>query len=84
MGAHATCIQAAINGAGLACVFNVKAQELIYASKLESILDDWLAPFSGFYLYYSNRAYMPLKIRVFIGYLRENPGQTSPSSEYGE
>ncbi len=68
---HATCIQAAIDGAGLTYVFDVEVRELINSGKLESVLDNWIVPVSGFYLYYPNREYMPLKLRVFIDHMRK-------------
>ncbi|GGP18372.1 LysR family transcriptional regulator [Silvimonas iriomotensis] len=37
---------------------------------LERVLDDWCAPFDGFFLYYPNRALMPRKLRVFIDWFQ--------------
>lgn len=38
--------------------------------RLQSVLDDWLPPYDGLYLYYPSRYQVPPKLRVFIDFLR--------------
>jgi DNA-binding transcriptional LysR family regulator len=66
-------VRAACDGAGLACVLEPFAREALVDGRLESVLDDWLPPFEGFYLYYPSRIQVPPKLRVFIDFLRERP-----------
>ena len=64
-------VRAAIDGIGLATVLEPFARAAIADGRLESVLDAWLPPFDGFYLYYPSRFQVPPKLRVFIDYLRE-------------
>jgi DNA-binding transcriptional LysR family regulator len=64
-------VRAAIEGAGLANVLEPFAREALADGRLESVLDDWLPPYEGFYLYYPSRFQVPPKLRVFIDFLRE-------------
>jgi DNA-binding transcriptional LysR family regulator len=64
-------VRAACDGAGLATVLEPFAREALDDGRLESVLDDWLPPFEGFYLYYPSRFQVPPKLRVFIDFLRE-------------
>jgi DNA-binding transcriptional LysR family regulator len=44
------------------------------AGRLVSVLDAWLPPYDGLYLYYPSRFQVPPKLRVFIDFLRERLG----------
>lgn len=44
-------------------------------SRLESVLDAWLPPYDGLYIYYPSRYQVPPKLRVFIDFLRHHLGQ---------
>ncbi|MFC3651206.1 LysR substrate-binding domain-containing protein [Dyella humi] len=64
-------IRAAEDGIGLTCVLETSARASLDAERLESVLEPWLPPFDGFYLYYPSRFQMPPKLRVFIDFIRE-------------
>ncbi|MFK2890523.1 LysR family transcriptional regulator [Dyella flagellata] len=64
-------LRAAEDGIGLACVLDISARAALDAGRLESVLDPWLPPFDGFYLYYPSRFQVPPKLRVFIDFIRE-------------
>jgi len=64
-------LRAALDGIGLANVLEPFAREALADGRLESVLDDWLPPFDGFYLYYPSRFQVPPKLRVFVDFLRE-------------
>lgn len=62
-------IEAARQGLGLAHVFERLVERDIAEGRLVRVLEDWCAPFPGFFLYYPSRAQMPLKLRHFIDVL---------------
>jgi DNA-binding transcriptional LysR family regulator len=64
-------VRAACDGSGLAYVLEPSARKALADGRLESVLDDWLPPFEGFYLYYPSRFQVPPKLRVLIDFLRE-------------
>lgn len=62
--------RAALDGAGLAFVFDGAVEEDIRAGRLVSVLEDWCAPFDGAYIYYPSRRQMRPALRAFIDYFR--------------
>lgn len=65
--------RAAIDGLGLAQLFEWEVAGDLAAGRLRRVLDDWLQPFDGWYIYYPAREQMAPKLRVFIDFMRE-PG----------
>ncbi|MFH5924415.1 LysR family transcriptional regulator [Roseomonas xinghualingensis] len=63
-------LSAAINGVGFFVTFEGWAREAIAAGKLVSLLEDWLPPFEGPFLYYPSRRHMPAALRAFIDFIR--------------
>lgn len=68
----ATALRAALNGVGLRHALLLDVQEHLAAGRLETVLDAWLPPYEGFFLYYSSRAQIPSKLRVFIDCVRKH------------
>jgi DNA-binding transcriptional LysR family regulator len=64
-------LRAAQDGIGLACMLEISARAGIDSGLLECVLEPWLPPFDGFYLYYPSRFQVPPKLRVFIDFIRE-------------
>jgi DNA-binding transcriptional LysR family regulator len=64
-------VQAALDGLLLVHTLEPVVREHIAAGRLQTVLDAWLPPFDGFYLYYPSRLQVPPKLRVFIDFLRE-------------
>ncbi len=62
---------AALAGLGLAQLFEWEVADDLAAGRLQRVLDDWLQPFDGWYIYYPAREQMAPKLRVFIDFLRE-------------
>jgi DNA-binding transcriptional LysR family regulator len=63
-------LSAAVQGGGLAYVFeNFAARELASAT-VEQVLEPFCPPAEAFYLYYANRAQMPGKLRAFIDFVQ--------------
>ncbi|MBC7667868.1 MAG: LysR family transcriptional regulator [Gemmatimonadaceae bacterium] len=61
---------AAVAGVGLLATFEDFVADLVAAGKLETVLDDWLPPFSGPYLYYPSRRHMPAPLRAFVDFVK--------------
>ncbi|GGA13713.1 LysR family transcriptional regulator [Dyella caseinilytica] len=64
-------LRAAEDGIGMISILEISARAALDAGRLESVLDPWLPPFEGFYLYYPSRFQVPPKLRVFIDFIRE-------------
>jgi len=67
------CIQAAVDGAGLAYVLESYARREIESGRLVTVLDDWCVPFGGFHLYYPSRRQMPASLKALIKFLSTSP-----------
>lgn len=63
-------LEAALDGAGLAYVFEAQAEQLIAKRKLVRVLADWCPAYPGFFLYYPSRRQVPAALRAFIDYSR--------------
>jgi DNA-binding transcriptional LysR family regulator len=63
-------VRSAVNGIGLAQVLTETVQRELADGRLVRVLKKYCAPFRGFYLYYPSRAQLPLKLKVFIDFLR--------------
>ncbi len=63
-------LDAALDGAGLAYVFEAQAEQWIARRKLVRVLADWCPAYPGFFLYYPSRRQVPAALRAFIDYSR--------------
>jgi len=63
---HAACEA----GVGLMATFEDFVAEAIAAGRLETVLEDWLPPFTGPYLYYPSRRHMPAPLRAFVDFVK--------------
>lgn len=63
-------VQAAAGGLGILCLFEDWLRPEIDRGALELILDDWCQPFSGPFLYYAGRNYLPAPLRAFVDFVR--------------
>lgn len=68
---HSLAVRAALDGVGLLHIMETYVREHVAAGRLETVLDDWLPPYDGFYIYYPSRFQVPPKLRVFVDFLRE-------------
>jgi len=62
-------LQAALDGAGIAYLFEHLVRDHITTGRLVHLLADWSPPFPGFHLYYPSRRQMIRPLRVFIDFL---------------
>lgn len=61
---------AAVDGAGLAFVFEDYVREALAAGKLIRVLEDWCPPFDGFFVYYPSRRQMRPALRAFVDFFK--------------
>ena len=65
---------AAMEGVGLAHVYEGMATEQIASGSLVRVLEDWCPVLPYFYLYYPGRRQVPAPLRAFIDMIRAGPG----------
>jgi DNA-binding transcriptional LysR family regulator len=63
-------IRAAIDGAGLAFAFEQHVAPNLARGELVRVLEDWCAPFAGYFLYYASRRQQPRALAALIDALR--------------
>jgi len=60
--------QAALDGLGLAFVFDRGVEDDLRAGRLVAVLEDWCPPFDGFHIYYPSRRQMRPALRAFLDF----------------
>ncbi|PQP01610.1 MULTISPECIES: LysR family transcriptional regulator [Pseudomonas] len=65
-------IQAAKDGAGIAYVYEELVRDDLRNGNLREILQEWKAPPSRFFLYYSSRRHVPPALKALIEFIRGN------------
>ncbi|MER8576574.1 LysR family transcriptional regulator [Mesorhizobium sp. M1338] len=63
-------IAAAVQGVGIAFWAEELVRPLIDAGKLVSLMDEWCATFSGWFLCYQKQRHTPPAVRAFVDFLR--------------
>ncbi|HGM5578776.1 TPA: LysR family transcriptional regulator [Pseudomonas putida] len=74
-------LRPALEGVGLAYVFEDMVREHLASGRLVQVLADWSHTYPGFYLYYPSRRQVPAALRAFIDFVRQErgPGFSAPS-----
>jgi len=62
-------LRAAADGAGVAYVVESLAAAGLASGALEPLLEDYAAPFPGFFLYYPSRRHVPAPLKLFAQFL---------------
>ncbi|MBN9234967.1 MULTISPECIES: LysR family transcriptional regulator [Phyllobacteriaceae] len=70
LGIDDSIVQAAVDGAGLAFVFEDYVEDTLASGALVRVLEDWCPPFDGFYVYYPSRRQMRPALRAFVDFFR--------------
>ncbi|CAN7249649.1 LysR family transcriptional regulator [Pararhizobium sp. LjRoot238] len=70
LGDQDTMLQAAMDGAGLAYVFESQASQAVADGRLVSVLEDWCPYYPGFFLYYPSRRQLPGPLRAFLDFVK--------------
>lgn len=63
---------AALNGAGLAYLFDLRVEHELASGKLVRVLEDWCSPYPGPFIYYPSRRQMRPALRAFIDFFRHS------------
>ncbi|TIS95128.1 LysR family transcriptional regulator [Mesorhizobium sp.] len=61
---------AAVDGAGLAFLFEDYVRDAITDGRLIRVLEDWCPPFDGFFVYYPSRRQMRPALRAFVDFFK--------------
>ncbi|UQY33500.1 LysR family transcriptional regulator [Pseudomonas fulva] len=72
-GAVDLAVQAAIDGLGMVYLFEDWLRPHLQSGALEPVLEPWWQSFSGPYLYYPGRRYLPSPLRAFIDFVKAAP-----------
>lgn len=70
LGEDRVIVQAALDGAGLAFVFEDYVRQPLADGRLVRLLEDWCPPFDGFFVYYPSRKQMRPALRAFVDFFR--------------
>ena len=66
-------VDAALAGSGVVHLFEQWLRPHLDSGALEPMLQPWWRPFSGPFLYYPSRRYMPAPLRAFVDFVARNP-----------
>ncbi|KAB0550987.1 LysR family transcriptional regulator [Pseudomonas argentinensis] len=72
-GAVDLAVQAAIDGLGMVYLFEDWLRPHLHSGALEPVLEPWWQSFSGPFLYYPGRRYLPSPLRAFIDFVKTAP-----------
>ncbi|KAA1177851.1 LysR family transcriptional regulator [Rhizobium tropici] len=63
-------LDAAVNGSGLAFLFEDYALPALEDGRLIRVLEDWCPYYPGFFLYYPSRRQLPTALRAFVDFVK--------------
>jgi DNA-binding transcriptional LysR family regulator len=69
-GAVDLAVQAAVDGLGIIYLFEDWLRPYLDSGALEAVLEPWSSPFSGPFLYYPGRRYLPSPLRAFVDFIK--------------
>jgi DNA-binding transcriptional LysR family regulator len=64
-------VSAAVEGLGIVAFFEDRLRPLIDEGALVLVLEEWLQPFSGPFLYFPSRRLLPAPLRAFVDFIKE-------------
>lgn len=75
----AVLVDAAVDGLGLAYVFESMVTKLVAEERLVRVLDRYCPLVPGYFLYYPGRAHIPPKLRALIDFLKSGSRRKGPT-----
>jgi len=73
-------VEAAVAGCGVVQLFEDWLAPQIVSGALEPVLKDWWRPFTGPFLYYPGRRYVPAPLRAFVDFVRARQAAATPDA----
>jgi DNA-binding transcriptional LysR family regulator len=73
-GAVDLAVKAALDGLGVIYLFEDWLKPYLHSGALVPVLEPWWQGFSGPYLYYPGRRYLPSPLRAFVDFINANRG----------
>jgi DNA-binding transcriptional LysR family regulator len=67
---HDLALRSALDGIGIVQLPEASVSGLISEGKLVLLLPDWAPRWAGFFLFYSSRRHVPLKLRALVDFMR--------------
>jgi DNA-binding transcriptional LysR family regulator len=67
-------LRAALDGLGVAYMFEEHVADYLARGELVGVLEDWCPPFDGYFLYYPSRRHQPPALQALVGALRVSSG----------
>lgn len=83
-GATDLAIDAAIAGVGIISLFEDWLRPHLESGALEPVLQEWWQPFSGPFLYYSDRRLVPPPLRAFLDFIKAMPARGCRRADVNE
>jgi DNA-binding transcriptional LysR family regulator len=72
-------VRAAVDGLGIAYTVEQPAEPFLRSGQLIRVLEDWLPPYEGYFLYYSGHRQVPAALRALIDLLRAGARRQTPA-----
>lgn len=73
-------VRMACAGGGVTFGMEETFRPYIERGELVALMEDFLPPFPGFFLYFANRRNLPPKLRVFVDHVRYRPEKVTPGA----
>jgi DNA-binding transcriptional LysR family regulator len=80
----AVLVDAAVDGLGLAYVFENMVQKLVTEKRLVRILEKYCPQIPGYFLYYPSRVNLAPKLKALVDFLKKSESRRGPTSGAGE
>jgi DNA-binding transcriptional LysR family regulator len=74
-------VDAALDGLGLACVFESMTAQHVAEKRLVRVLDKYCPRFPGYFLYYPSRVNVAPKLKALVDFLRSGKGRRGPTRD---
>jgi DNA-binding transcriptional LysR family regulator len=75
----AVLVDAAVEGLGLAYVFDSMVGQLVAQRRLVRVLEEYCPQIPGYFLYYPSRVNLAPKLKALVDFLRSDQGQPGPT-----
>ena len=82
-GAMDLAVQAAVDGLGVVHLFEDWLRPYLDSGVLEPVLEPWWQRFTGPFLYYPGRRYLPSPLRAFVDFINAHQCGSEPAREGG-